>query len=76
MPISTIELRKEVAARLKRAREKAGYDSAESFCEKNKLSLDQYALYEKGKLPIKTSQAMKYCKLLRISLQWLLIGDE
>ena len=68
-------LRKEAAARLKQAREKAGYLSPEDFCQKNELALALYLAHENGKLPIKSLQAQHYCKLLRVSLPWLLLGD-
>jgi ribosome-binding protein aMBF1 (putative translation factor) len=68
--------RQEIATRLKQAREKAGYMSAEDFCEKNQLILASYRAFEQGDMPIKSSQAARYCKLLNISLYWLLLGEE
>ena len=74
MPYKTI-LRKNIAERLKQARENAGYHSAEDFCQKNHLCLDRYLSHENAKLRIETSYAMDYCKLLNISLAWLLVGN-
>ncbi len=73
--MSTINARKEIAARLKQACEKVGYFSAEDFCEKNKLP-SSYIDLEQGEIAIKFSHAIRYCKLLTISLHWLLLGGE
>ncbi len=73
--MSTINARQEIAARLKQAREKAGYLSAKDFCEKNQLPFS-YIAFEQGKTAIKSSHAARYCKLLTISLHWLLLGEE
>ena len=67
--------RKDVAARLKQAREKAGYASAKDFCQKNGLSLEIYLTHERGEIPIGSSKALRYCRLLRLSLHELLVGD-
>lgn len=67
--------RKDIADRLKKAREKAGYASAKNFCQKNVLPLDPYLTHEKGEMPIGSSKALRYCKLLRLSLHELLVGD-
>ena len=72
--LQQIELRQAVARRLKYAREKAGYISAENFCQEHQLSLEQYLAYEEGRTLIKTSQILDYCKRLRISLRWLMLG--
>ncbi len=70
-----IKTRQRIAARLKQAREKAGYLSAEDFCEEYQLSLDSYLACEQEGV-IKSSQAMRYCVFLKISLRWLLLGEE
>jgi len=72
----TVTTRQEIAARLKQAREKAGYSSVEDFCEKNQLPFTSYVAFERGETVIKSSQAARYCKLLNISLHWLLLGEE
>ena len=69
------ELRKEIAGRLKQARENAGYKSAQDFCEANQLSYTDYLSYESGSKSIKISKAKSYAKLLNVSLMWLLVGD-
>lgn len=71
-----VKTRQSTAARLKQAREKAGYLSAADFCEKNQLSLAPYLACEQGEMVIKSSQAARYCRLLNISLHWLLLGEE
>lgn len=71
-----VKTRQSIATRLKQACEKAGYLSAEDFCKKNQLSLPLYLAYEQGKAVIKFSQAVRYCRLLNISLHWLLLGEE
>ena len=68
-------VRQAIAARLKQARKKAGYASAEDFCQKNELSLDLYIAQEKGEKPLKSVNAFQYCKLLGLPLNKLLIGD-
>ncbi len=73
--MSTTNARKEIAARLKQARERAGYFSAKDFCEKNQLPSSYIAL-EKGEIAIKSSHVARYCKLLTISLHWLLLGEK
>ncbi len=72
--LGQIQLRKEIASRLRQARENAGYMSAENFCETNGFSAKDYLRHENGNRPIKASQAISYCRLLRISLHWLMIG--
>jgi hypothetical protein len=72
MPATTV--RDIIAARLKTTRIKAGYASAEDFCEKNKLKLQEYQQHEKGHARLKISQAQRYCCLLKISLQELMVG--
>lgn len=72
--LGQIQLRKEIASRLRQARENAGYMSAENFCESNGFSTKDYLRHENGNQSIKASQAISYCRLLRISLHWLMIG--
>lgn len=71
-----IKTRQSIAARLKQAREKAGYLSVDDFCKKHQLSLASYLACEQGKMVIKFSHVTHYCKLLNISLHWLLLGKE
>jgi hypothetical protein len=73
-PMLSEKVRGIIAARLKLARIKAGYVSAEDFCGKNKLSLHEYQQHEEGHVALKISQAQRYCNLLKISLQELIIG--
>lgn len=71
---NNIIIRKEIAGRLKQAREQAGYTSAAEFCKKNNLLLNEYLIYEKGEKAIKFSKIRDYAKLLQVSLEWLFIG--
>lgn len=64
-----------IGSRLKQAREAAGYQNMHEFCHQHKLSIVTYPMHESGELPMKLSEAMHYCKLFKISLQWLLLGD-
>ncbi len=73
--LGQIQLRKEIAARLKQAREEAGFDSAEQFCQAHGLSLKEYSRHEAGTMILRASQAMHYCDLLHKSLHWLMLGD-
>lgn len=73
---SQITVRKEIATRLKEAREKAGYESAKSFCEIRHVPFKDYLNHEEGKTIMRASQAMHYCNLLNIPLNWLMVGDD
>ena len=68
------EIKKEMGGRLKQAREKAGYPAPQDFCEKNNLPVDIYLQHENGERGIKASNAQEYCKLLKVSMDWLIIG--
>ena len=74
--LSIVRTRQSIAARLKQAREKAGCPSAEYFCEKHQLPLAPYLACEQGEMVIKSLQAARYCRLLNISLHWLLLGEK
>ncbi len=72
--LGQIQVRKEIAERLKQARIAAGYVSAEEFSEKNNLSIKEYLLHEEGIVVIRASHALHYCSLLNVSIQWLMLG--
>ncbi len=69
------EVRKTIANRLKNARIAAGFNSIEDFCQKNNLNLSKYQKHENAVTPLKASYALRYGKLLGVSLQELIIGD-
>lgn len=69
-------IRQAIAGRLKKAREQAGYSSAALFCEKHNLPLERYLGHEEAQLMLNASAAMKYSRLLGVSLKTLLIGDN
>jgi transcriptional regulator with XRE-family HTH domain len=70
------QIKKEIGERLKDARVAAGFSTAQDFCSKHNLSLPLYQQHENGKRAIKASIAQEYCKLLNVSLNWLLLGKE
>ncbi len=74
--LGQVQIREEIATRLKQARINAGFESVENFCQKNGLAMPQYSAHEDGSKSLKASQAMQYCKLLRVSLHWLILGDD
>lgn len=74
--LGQVQLRKEIAARLKQARLAAGHADIEEFCKAHALDEDQYKRHEAGKTSLRASQAMRYCDALRISLHWLMLGEE
>jgi hypothetical protein len=55
-------LKKETAARLKQAREKAGYFSPYDFCQKHAFPLDRYLWHEEGEIVLKSSEALRYAE--------------
>jgi transcriptional regulator with XRE-family HTH domain len=71
-----VQIREQIAARLKLARERAGYSSSEEFCQRNGLEVREYSRHENGSKAIKASQAIKYSQLLHTSLYWLMLGEE
>lgn len=74
--IGQVGLRKQIAGRLKQARNSAGYKTAEDFCEKNALELKIYLKHEDAKSVIRASHASLYSRLLGVSLFWLMLGDD
>lgn len=73
---SQVDVRKIIARRLKAAREKAGYTSAEDFCEKHGFLLDHYRKHENGTLAMVASEIIPYCSALNISICYLMLGEE
>jgi hypothetical protein len=53
---SQIEVRREVAARLKAAREAAGFATAEDFCKAHDLPIAQYVGHEDAKTRFKSHE--------------------
>lgn len=68
------DVRKEIATRLKIAREQSGYRSREEFCYKNSFNLKRYKAQEEGVRSIKASELLQYCNALNISFYTILIG--
>ena len=69
------DVRTEIAARLKKAREKTGY-SVEEFCKKYDFNVMLYQRHESAELAMVTSEIMRYCAALKISVYFLMLGEE
>ncbi len=65
-----------ISERLKEAREEAGYKFAADFATKHGIHPNTYRNHENGFRGIKTPQAEKYAKLLKVSVSWLLTGEN
>ncbi|MDF3055120.1 MAG: hypothetical protein K0Q74_1027 [Gammaproteobacteria bacterium] len=74
--IGQVQIRKQVADRLKKARQSAGYKTAKSFCTEHNIDLKQYLKQEEGKAAIKASHAVLYARCLNVSLFWLMLGED
>jgi len=70
------DVRVVIAARLKMARESAGYISAEDFCEKHGFELGYYQRHENAEHAMLTSEIIQYCAALKISVCFLMLGEE
>lgn len=62
--------------RLKYARIKAGFKSAAKFSAEHDILEVTYRAHENGTRGLTSHAAQKYAKLLNISLDWLLSGNE
>ena len=71
-----IEVRIPVAARLKAARENAGYAFASDFCSKYGFQLEKYQRHENAGRAMRASEILAYCEALKISIHHLMIGHE
>jgi hypothetical protein len=65
-----------IAARLKAARENAGYPSAKDFCDKHGFQLEKYERHENAEHAMLASEIMSYCKALKTSIHYLMVGEE
>lgn len=65
---------KELADRLRWARQTAGYKTASEFCRRHDYNRGTYGGYEAGTRGVPRDVAIKLSKLLRIDLEWLLTG--
>ncbi|HVV67922.1 MAG TPA: hypothetical protein VHE99_02640 [Gammaproteobacteria bacterium] len=74
--LGQIQLREEIAERLKQARQNSGFASVEDFCKSTGLPIAEYLNHETGRTALKASQAMQYCRLLHITLHWLMFGQD
>jgi transcriptional regulator with XRE-family HTH domain len=72
----TDRYREEVAERLRRAREAAGFDSPVEFAARADVNLNTYYSHENGNRPIGEIVALHYAKFLNISPSVLLYGDS
>ncbi|MEN3973087.1 XRE family transcriptional regulator [Sphingomicrobium sp. XHP0235] len=64
----------EPSDRLKKAREKAGYDSARAAAEAMGVSVSTYSQHENGIRGFPATKAERYGKFFRVAPEWLLYG--
>jgi phage repressor protein C with HTH and peptisase S24 domain len=72
--MTPMTMNKEIARRLRRAREAAGFRTATEFAERFRIPQSTYALHETGARGLKPAIAERYGKLLAVSAGWLLTG--
>lgn len=63
------------SARLKQARQAAGYRSASSAAKTIGIGVSTYLAHENGQNAFNTGQANRYAKAFSVSPAWLLIGE-
>lgn len=63
-----------IAARLKRARESAGYASASKAAEALNMKVAAYLHHENGTRGLSRGSDIRYAKFFRVRLEWLLTG--
>jgi transcriptional regulator with XRE-family HTH domain len=71
-----VDVRKQIADRLKTAREQAGFSSVEAFCKEYHVDCQQYQDQEDGKTAVIASQLIEYSEKLHVSLSYLLLGED
>lgn len=71
-----VDVRHQIAERLKIARQRAGFTSAELFCQQHQMNAAQYQSQEAGEVTIPASQLIEYAEKLHMSLSYLLLGEE
>ncbi len=64
----------DASARLRRAREKSGYDSAKSAAEAMGVPVATYVQHENGTRGYPASRAHRYARFFRVKPEWLLYG--
>lgn len=65
---------RQVGERLRAARKAAGFKTAKSFSLKHGIPPVTYSQYETGKRNINIDTLNRYCKLLDINCNWLVMG--
>lgn len=65
---------KTIANRLKQIRVNAGFTTTNEFARINDLPHSTYWQHETGQRSISIQYAAKYCSILNISLDWLILG--
>lgn len=68
--------KKAIAARLKDARERAGFRSAKEFSKSKGLTGSTYGSHENGTRGLDLHVLGRYAKLLNVSTWWLATGEE
>ena len=64
-----------VAARLRHAREAAGFRNSTDFCRAQGLRHNTYDHHETGRRGIKLQTLKDYASMLRVNLAWLVEGE-
>jgi hypothetical protein len=66
--------REQAAARLKLARQKAGYRGAKTAADQFGWPVEKYKAHDDGRNGFGTADARKYAKAYGVSVEWLVLG--
>lgn len=69
------EIARAVGARLKQAREEAGFRSASAFATHWEIPISTYSQHETGKRVLSADMLIYYSDLLKVPAGWLLSGE-
>jgi len=64
-----------MSARLKASRQLRGYRSRTAFALRCEIPLATYRTHETGEVEMRSSDVIRYAKILNISMAWLLTGE-
>lgn len=64
-----------ISARLRAARRARGFKSRTAFALACKIPLATYRTHEAGEIEMRTTDVIRYAKMLNISLEWLITGQ-
>lgn len=74
--VRDVKIDPERAKRLKKARLKAGYNTAEAFAKTVRIPEPTYRSYENGNRNVTLNVARKCAPLLRVGWRWIIDGTE